>query len=115
MSGDHFIELPVRGFPLLSRVRLYRETVTKVMIFHPEIPVELPSIEAAIRKAIAEPSYVATSYGSSYVFVDEGSTNRTGLPLLVAVKVLQERSGRVRSFYFARPPDAHRIIWRQEP
>ncbi len=113
MFESDFIELPVSSFSPLSHIRLYRETIEKVLKFHPEVPAELPSILIAVSQCVAEPSFVAKSYGSSYVFGDEQSTNRSGLPLLVAVKVVDQSFGRVRSFYFARPPMAVNILWRR--
>ena len=97
-----FIELPVGSFSPLSHIRLYRKTIEKVAQFHPEVPAELPSILSAVACCIKAPSFVATSYGNSYVFVDEVSVNRSGLPLLVAVKERLIGTGPLSSAFRAR-------------
>lgn len=85
---------------VLSEVILYEETIQKVKDGHPEVPAELPSIEHAVEQAIVNPTYVEKSYKNSYVFVDTSSTNSSGDPLRVPVKVVTGTSGRVKTFFF---------------
>ncbi|WP_341912834.1 hypothetical protein [Ferrovibrio terrae] len=98
--------------PGLTEVRFYQETVGHIRERHPEVPIELPSIEGALASAISDPTHVEKSYGGSYVFVDANSTNRSGDPFRVAVKPVEEGSGRVRTAYFASTDHEPEIIWR---
>ncbi|MGE7367923.1 hypothetical protein ACQKKX_02480 [Neorhizobium sp. NPDC001467] len=82
-------------------IRLYEETVEHVKNHHPEVPIELPSIESAVAQTIVNPTHVEVSYGNSYVFVDIDSTNASGDPLRVPVKMITSDSGRVKTAYFA--------------
>jgi hypothetical protein len=91
-------------FSGLTLVRLYDETIEKVEIEHSEIPVRLRCIQAAVENAIIEPTHIERSYGHSYVYTDATTTNASGDPLRVPIKVVEGTSGRVKTFYFAEPP-----------
>lgn len=95
-------------------VRLYDETIRHIMDQHPEIPLELPSIVAAIESAIAKPTHIEMSHSNSFVFVDQTSTNRSGDPLRIPVKKVDGASGRVKTAYFASPGATVNIIWRKD-
>ena len=110
--SDYFVCTPAPQSGL-TEVRLYPETILKVLNYHPEIPVGLPSILEAVEAAIAKPSQIEVSYGASYVFVDFQSTNRSGDPLVVAVKKVGATSGRVKTFYFAQRPAKAAVLWSQ--
>jgi hypothetical protein len=97
----------------LEEVRLYDETVDKIRRNHPEVPIELPSLHAAVENAIIQPTHVESSHEGSYVFVDSETTNRSGDPLRVPVKPLGSGSGRVRTAYFASTA-TRPIIWRRK-
>jgi len=82
---------------------------------HPEVPIHLPSIQTAVESAIANPSHVEASYGNSYIFVDQGSTNKSGDPLRVPVKMIDgTSSGRVKTAYFASTESQKPIVWSRD-
>ncbi len=110
--SDYYVCMPA-SHSGLTEVRLYPETILKVVNSHPEIPAGLPSIVAAVAAAVAAPSQIEISYGHSYMFVDYGSSNRSGDPLVVAVKRIGATSGRVKTFYFAQRPAKAVVLWRQ--
>jgi hypothetical protein len=95
-------------------VRLYADTVEHVRERHPEIPAELPSIQTAVERAIANPTRIESSYSDSYVYVDATSTNRSGDPLRVAVRRVEGTSGRVATFYFASAENQGNVVYRRE-
>jgi hypothetical protein len=97
----------------IEEVRLYEDTSEHIRENHPEVPILLPSVQSAVEKAIVEPTHVEQSYGGSYVFVDRESTNRSGDPLRVPVKLIGERSGRVRTAYFAETTGPN-VVWRRD-
>jgi hypothetical protein len=100
--------------PEMTHVRLYEETIDHVREEHPEIPAELPSILDAVTNAVQRPTHVERSYSNSVVFVDSDSTDGSGNPLRVPLKHVQEKSGRVKTFYFASTEDDPEIIWRRD-
>jgi hypothetical protein len=95
-------------------VRLYEETVEHILEEHPEVPVLLPVVQAAVEQAVVRPTHVEKSYGNSYVFVDQDSTNQAGDPLRVPVKVVGQGSGRVRTAYFATTTAPAIVVWRRD-
>jgi hypothetical protein len=97
--------------PNVTEVRLYDETITKVTDDHLEIPIGLPCIDTAMTKAICNPTHVEGSYGNSVVYVDAETTNVSGDPFRVPVKIVSGTSGRVKSFYFASSNSTGKIIW----
>jgi hypothetical protein len=94
-------------------IRLYDETIEHVIDEHPEVPIELPSIQEAVTKAVTAPTHVEGSYNNSVVFVDANTTNRSGDPLRVPVKHVRGTSGRIKSVYFASTSGERNIIWRR--
>ncbi len=111
MSDFRIIETSI--ISELKEVRLYDETIQHICKEHPEVPINLPSIVIGVEQAVANPTHVEKSYESSYVFVDESSTNSTGDPLRVPVKVIGERSGRIRTAFFASTSGPKEIVWRR--
>ena len=100
--------------PEVDTVRFYQETIVHVKAQHPEVPIELPCVDTAVSKAIAEPTHVESSYSNSFVFVDAGSTNRSGDPLRVPVKIIEgTTSARVKTVYFASTEADNNVIWRR--
>lgn len=97
----------------VTRARLYDETVAKVKAGHPEVPAELPVVIQAVSTAIESPTQVEKTDEKSYVFVDANSTNASGDPFRVPVKVVRGTSTRVASYYFATPDYEPEIIWRK--
>lgn len=105
--------ISTRVVPAITEVRLYASTVEHVRERHPEIPAELPSIRSAVEKAISEPTHVERSHTGSYVYVDAGSTNRSGDPLRVVVRRIEGTSGRVATFYFASAENPGKVVYRR--
>jgi hypothetical protein len=103
-----------RVIPAITSARLYEETIAHIRLRHPDFPIELPSLTAAIERAVANPTHVEKSYEDSYVFVDSNTVNRAGDPLRVPVKVVAGTSGRVKSAYFASVERPGSIIWTRE-
>jgi hypothetical protein len=103
--------LGIRGFQI-KEVRLYDETIQKVIAGHPEVRAELPVISYAVQKAIVTPTAIELSYSNSYVFVDHNSVNRSGAPLRVPVRGVTDTSARVTTFFFGTAPQAN-VIWRR--
>jgi len=97
----------------LTEVRFYDDTITKIRRGHPEVPVELPSILSAAARAITHPSRVEQSHSNTYVYVDASTTNASGDPLRVPVRLVRGTSGRVTSVYFASRPATAYVIWRR--
>ena len=111
MSGYRLFSTSI--LPILNEVRLYDETIEHVWREHPEIPSEFLGIVDAVGTAVSNPTHVEQSHGNSVIFVDTMTTNRSGDPLRVPVKRVSGKSGRVRTFYFASPNTAGKIIWRR--
>jgi hypothetical protein len=97
----------------LTEVRIYSETVAHIQEEHPEVPILLPSIETAVTKTLQNPTHIEGSYGNSVVFVDSETTNSSGDPLRVPVKIINGTSGRLRTVYFATPSGPKNVIWRR--
>jgi len=101
---SQFKAIPSRVFPAVVEVRIYQDTIEHIRNNHPEIPVELPSFQQAIENAITHPSWIESSRPNTYVFVDKRSSNRSGDPLRVPVKIVSGTSGRVLTAFFASSP-----------
>lgn len=97
-------------FSTVTEVRLYDETIEHIKEGHPEVPIELPSISAAVENTIVNPTHIEESHTNSYVFVDSLSTNSSGDPLRVPVKLVDGSSGVVKSAYFAST-GVKKIVW----
>lgn len=98
---------------VLKEVRFYDETVAHVEDNHPEIPINLPSLQIAVENAVSRPTHVEESYGNSVVFIDALSTNASGDPLRVPVKIISEGTGRIRTVLFASSTASRKILWRR--
>jgi hypothetical protein len=102
---------------VVTQVRLYDDVFKHVKEHHgdedfarsPSFP--LPCIVDAVGTAIMRPTFIEQKHDSSIVFVDTGSTNASGDPLRVAVKIVEGTSGRVRTFFFASSNASPNIIW----
>jgi hypothetical protein len=96
---------------LITEVRVYEETIAHASE-HAEIPKELPCIIEAVEGALKAPTHIEVSpHPSSYVFVDATTTNRSGDPLRVPVKVVDGTSARMKTFFFGKPNYAPTVIW----
>ena len=102
--------------PEVTSVRFYDETVLHVKEEHPEVPIELPSIEGAVNTTLTAPTQIERSHSNSYVFVHDGMTNKSGDPLRVPVKMIDgTTSGRIRTVYFAsKETPVQSIVWRRD-
>jgi hypothetical protein len=100
-------------YPGVTEVRLYAQTVEHVKEHHPEIPLELPCISAAVEQCIVSPTSVEASYSNSVIFVDTDTTNASGDPLRIPVKIVEGTSGRVKTIYFASTEDQPQTLWRR--
>ena len=99
--------------PEVTEVRFYQETVEHVRAEHPEVALELPSVAAATEAALVNPTHVEQSYNRSFVFVGAGSTNASGDPLRIPVRVVEGTSARVKTVYFATTQTGDNVIWRR--
>lgn len=113
VETNQYREFSTNVIPQVSVVRLYEETITKVKTGHPEVPITLPSMEDAVENAVKNPTHVEKSYSNSYVYVDANSTNVSGDPMRVPVKVVSGTSARVKSIYFASTNSTDNVIWRR--
>lgn len=112
MSGT-YKDIATTAIPDVTSVRFYEDTKEHVRTNHPEVPIDLPSIDTGVTNAVTTPTHVERSYGNSYVYVDARSTNSTGDPLRVPVKVVAGTSARVKSVYFASTPGGADVVWRR--
>lgn len=97
--------------PDIKEIRLYPETIDHINEQHPEVPVHLPLMVDAIENTIVNPTHIESSHSNAYVFVDTGSTNGSGDPLRVPVKIVGDYSARVRTAYFASSNSTANVIW----
>jgi hypothetical protein len=110
-----FVVMKTTAIPAVTEVRFYADTEQHIRDEHPEVPIDLPSIHGAVRKAIEAPSHIEKSYANSYIYVDKTSTNVSGDPLRVPVKVVGTgTSARVKTAYFASDPSSANVVWRAE-
>lgn len=109
----NFVTIKTTAIPAVTEVRLYAETEQHVREEHPEIPIDLPSVHSAVQKAVEEPTHVEESHADSYVYVDATSTNASGDPLRVPIKLVADTSARVKTAYFAATPAGANVIWRR--
>jgi hypothetical protein len=114
-EDDPHVVVETSVIPQVRHVRIYESTIQHVIDYHPEIGrnAALPVIQDAVAAAIRDPASVEESYNRSYVFVEENSTDATGNPLRVAVRVVSETSARMKSFYFAEPETEKPVIYRR--
>jgi hypothetical protein len=97
----------------VTDVRFYWETVKKIADGHPEVYIELPSIMSAAIHTLTSPAMVIKSHSNTYVFLDDKTTNASGDPLQVVVRLVAGASGRVTSVYFAKPSSSSEVVWRK--
>ena len=99
----------------VSNVRLDDETIDHVRAHHPEVPAILPSMIAAVENTLLNPTHIEKSRSHSYVYVDAQTTNASGDPFRVPVKLIDGTSALVKTFFFAstRVSD-EAIVWRRD-
>jgi hypothetical protein len=109
-----FVTLKTTAVSAVTEVRFYAETEQHIRDGHPEVHIDLPSIYGAVQKAVEVPTHVEQSYANSYVYVDSTSTNQSGDPLRVPVRIVgPTTSARVKTAYFAATPAGANVIWRR--
>jgi len=96
-----YIKIETTAVPAVTEVLLYEETIAKVRVGHPEIPVELPIVQGAVRKAIQQPTRTKQNRPRTVTYIDDATTNAGGDPLVVPCRIVEGTSARVASFYFA--------------
>ena len=111
MSDNHR-RILTNVIPAITEVLLYEETIEHVIQNHPEF-ILLPSIIQAVERTVVNQTSVFQRSASTFVYSDDNTTNHSGDPLLVPVKVVQGTSGRVRTFYFASTENFANVIWRK--
>lgn len=102
-GDDDFREYSTDVLPgRIRTVRIYDSTKEHIKEEHPEVPIELPSLEHAVEQAITDPSHVEKGSEKSYIFVDTSSTNRSGHPFRLPVVVVADadQAGRVATGFF---------------
>jgi hypothetical protein len=112
MSGA-FTLIKTAVFAGVTDVRFYDETLGHIREHHPEVPILLPAIYASVSQCIVNPTYIEASYKNSFVFVDAESTDASGGPLRIPVRIVEGTSGRVTSAYFAHVTGSPNIVWRR--
>ncbi|RYX90977.1 MAG: hypothetical protein EON84_13275 [Bradyrhizobiaceae bacterium] len=96
-----YIKIKTAAVSAVTEVYLYDETIAKVVVGHPEIPAELPSIQDAVKQAIVNPTRTKQDRPRTVVYIDDATTNAGGDPLVVPCRIVGGTSARVASFYFA--------------
>ena len=109
MSED-FQSFQTNIIPAITEVRLYKSTIQHVIEHHEEFLV-LPSIIQAVGDTVVNPTRVAQREKDVFVYTNGNTTNRSGKPLQVPVKIVQGTSARVRSFYYASTTISDTVIW----
>lgn len=113
--SDEFKLIKTAIFSSVTEVRFYDETLDHIQEEHPEVPILLPSIYEAVSKGLIQPTHIEASrtHANSYVFVDATSTNASGDPLRIPVRVVSGTSGRLTTVLFATGSVSATVIWRQ--
>jgi len=116
-DSDDFRVVTVTCISQVTEVRVYEETAKHVLDRHPEISrtfVGIPTFDAAIDKALTDPTYVGRSHSNSYVFVDEDSTNWAGEPLRIPVKVFANTtSAHVKTVFFGTSEEGDDLVYKK--
>ena len=103
-DGNAYFSIPISFVSGLEAVRFYEETRAHIWNNHPEISrifVGLPSFDVALTEALMRPDSILRSRRRSLVFVKHATTNWTGQPLCVPVKLIGNgRPGYVKTAYF---------------
>lgn len=114
-SVPAFRSIPIFVVPGLLAVRFYEETRAHIWNSHPELGrifVGLPSFDKAIETALSGPDRVLQSDRNSLVFISQRSTNATGQPLCIPVKLIGVgRSGYVKTAYFGSIRAARGLVY----
>jgi hypothetical protein len=111
--SDEFTLIKTTVFSGVTDVRFYDETLEHIREEHPDIPILLPSIYGAVSQALINPTHIEASYKNSYVFVDAESTDASGGPLRIPVRIVEGTSGRVTTVYFAETTGDRTVVWRR--
>lgn len=111
--SDEFTLIKTAVFSGVTDVRFYDDTIEHIKENHPEVPILLPSIYSGVERCLLQPTHIEGSYGNSYVFVDAQSTNASGDPLRVPVKIVEGTSARVKTVLFASSSGTPNIVWRR--
>jgi len=111
--SDEFTLIKTAVFSGVTDVRFYQEETLAHILEHEEFPILLPSIHGAIERTIVYPTHIQASYGNAFVFVDAETTNWSGDPFHVPVKIIEGTSARIRTAYFAGPAGNPQIVWRR--
>jgi len=96
-----YIKIKTSAVPAVTEVRLYAETVAKIIQGHQEVPLGLPSMSAAVEKAVVKPTRVKQNRPHTVLYIDDATTNAGGDPLVVPCRIVEGTSARVTSIYFA--------------
>lgn len=109
-----FTIIKTAAFHLVTEVRVYEETIEHIRDGHPEVPIDLPSLMAGLEGTISNPSHIETgNRENTLIYVDEHSTNASGDPFRVPVKVIEGTSGLLKTAYFATPTNPGLVVWRR--
>jgi hypothetical protein len=96
-----YIKIKTSAVAVVTEVLLYDETMAKVASGHREVPLELPSMAEAIKKAVINPTRTKQNRPRSVVYIDDATTNAGGDPLIIPCRIVEGTSARVTSIYFA--------------
>ena len=110
--GDDYTVIPIRGFPALTEVRLYDETMDYIAARHSEFRMELPSQRAALEDAVANYTAIHASMTNpekSFVIVSDSFTYFDD-PVVVPVRQVKGTSFRVATAYFSGSTYPGRIL-----
>jgi hypothetical protein len=103
--------------PELTVVRLYEETLTKIVTGHPEFTITKATLAEATETALLNPSAYhlsSTKPEHTFVVVSDAATH-LGNPIRVFVKVVGGTEGRVNSVYFAGGTYRGVRVWSAKP
>jgi len=110
--SDEFTLIKTTVFSGVTEVRFYSDTLPHILE-HEEIPILLPSVFGSIEQTIINPTHIESSYRNSYVFVNAETTNWSGDPLRIPVKIIEGTSGLLKTVYFASSSGVPNIVWRR--
>jgi hypothetical protein len=114
MDSDPFIEIRTAVIPQIKLILLCESTTEHIVTEHPEMA--LPMLREAVVAAVSTTTtsvHTSRTSSNSVVFVDAGTTNGSGDPLRVPVKIMGQGTGIVRSAYFASSKSHGDVIWRR--
>lgn len=111
--ASNYKSISVAGWPGLTTVHLYEETMEHIAEEHPEFRLQLPSQLEGLMSAIAAPTRIhasTTDPKRSVVLVGESFTYFDD-PVHVPVRIIAGTSGRVITAYFSSETYSGRILW----